>query len=49
MLAVVRHMRQQHGGRWYFRAVTPTLGRAFVINAVNFKVYEEVVTRIELL
>lgn len=48
MLAVVRRMRHEHGPRWYFRGMTPTLGRAFVINAVNFLVYEEAVTRIEL-
>ena len=47
MLAVARRMRQEHGPRWYLRAMAPTLGRAFVINAVNFAVFEEVAAAIE--
>ena len=48
MLAVARQMRQEYGPGWCFRGMGPTVGRAFVINAVNFIVFEEVVTRIEL-
>jgi hypothetical protein len=48
MLAVARQMRREYGRGWCFRGMGPTLGRAFVINAVNFIVFEEVATRIEL-
>ena len=47
MVAVARRMRAQFGPRWCVRAMAPTLGRAFVINAVNFAVFEEVVTHFE--
>jgi hypothetical protein len=48
MLAVARQMRREYGRGWFFRGMGPTLGRAFVINAVNFIVYEEVVAHIEV-
>jgi hypothetical protein len=48
MLTVARQMRREYGRGWFFRGIGPTLGRAFVINAVNFIVYEEVVGRIEV-
>ena len=47
MLAVGRQMRREYGRGWFVRGIGPTLGRAFVINAVNFIVYEEVVGHIE--
>ena len=42
MLAVARQLRQEHDGsaRWLARGLTPTLVRGFVINAVNFTLYE---------
>ena len=42
MLAVARHLREKHGGsaRWLTRGLIPTLVRGFVINAVNFTLYE---------
>jgi len=45
MVSVARRMRAEHGLRWFLRGATPTLSRAFVINAVNFLVFEEVVSR----
>ena len=44
---VVRRLRAEHGGsaRWVLRGLEATLARAFVINAVNFVVYEWIVER----
>ena len=42
MLAVARRLQAEHGGsvRWLARGLVPTLARGFVINAVNFTLYE---------
>lgn len=43
VLLQARRLKQQHGGMWMLRGLGPTLGRGFVINAVNFTVFEWVV------
>ena len=40
MSSLARRLRQQHGSGWVLRGIAPTLARGFVINAVNFTVFE---------
>ena len=49
MLHLAALMRRRHGRRWWLRGMAPTLGRAFVINSVNFLVFERVVEHVERL
>jgi hypothetical protein len=36
----VMHLNRVHGGKWFVRGIAPTLLRAFVVNAVNFALFE---------
>ena len=38
--AALRGLRADYGGGWVLRGLGPSLARAFVINAVNFAVFE---------
>jgi len=47
MVYVAALMQKRYGPHWWLRALAPTLGRAFVINAVNFALFESAVAHSE--